>query len=99
MVITRSFLGSGIFTGLYSYLIYAGTVRHIDRLADLTATGDYVQSEPPATYLRTIEQQASLAAFKEMTGWILLFGVLVLACLAISITYRALIRRDRIFNQ
>ena len=99
MVITRSFLGSGIFTGLYSYLIYAGTVRHIDRLADLTATGDYVQSEPPAAYLRTIEQQASLAAFKEMTGWILLFGVLLLACLAISITYRALIRRDRIFNQ
>jgi DHA2 family multidrug resistance protein len=99
MIITRSFLGSGIFTGIYSYLIYAGTVRHIDRLADLTATGDYVQSELPAAYLRTIQQQASLAAFKELTGWILLFGILLLATLGISIIFRALIRHDRIFNQ
>jgi DHA2 family multidrug resistance protein len=99
MVITRSFLGSGIFTGLYSYFIYAGTVRHIDRLADLTTTGDYVQTDPPAAYLRTIQQQASLAAFKELTGWILLFGMLLLACLAIGVIFRALIRKDRILNQ
>ena len=99
MVITRSFVGSGIFTGLYSYFIYAGTVRHTDRLADLTATGDYIQNETAAAYLRTIQQQASLAAFKELTGWILLFGMLVLACLAISIIFRTLITKDRIFNQ
>jgi hypothetical protein len=98
MIITRSAMGSGFFTGLYSYFIYAGTVRHVDRLADLTATGDYVQNESPAAYLRTIQQQASLAAFKELTGWILLFGILLLAVLGISIIFRALIRHDRILN-
>jgi DHA2 family multidrug resistance protein len=99
MVITRSFLGSGIFTGLYSYFIYAGTVRHINNLAGLTAATAYVQNESPAAYLRTIQQQASLAAFKELTGVILLFGVLLLVTIALIIVYRALIRQDRIFNQ
>jgi MFS family permease len=99
MLITRSAIGSGLFTGLYSYFIYAGTVRHIDRLAGLSATGDYVQSETAAAYSRTIRQQASLAAFKELTGWILLFGMLILTCLAISIIFRALLNKSRIFNR
>jgi MFS family permease len=99
VLITRSFLGSGIFTGLYSYFIYAGTVRHLDHLADLTATGDYVQTESPAAYLRTIQQQATLASFKELTGYIILFGLLILTGIGISIVYRILTKRQWIINK
>jgi DHA2 family multidrug resistance protein len=99
MIITRSILGSGVFTGLYSYFIYSGTVRHMDRLADLTASADYVRNQTPAEYVRTITQQATLASFKELTGIILLIGVLILAIILISILYRGIVLKNRIFNQ
>lgn len=99
MIITRSVVASGGFTGLYSYLIYSGSVRHLDRLAGLVGSGDYIQNQPAGAYLQTITQQAALAAFKEMTGDILLFGLILLAAMATSIFYRRVLLRGRIFNQ
>jgi hypothetical protein len=101
MVIMRSFLGSGIFTGLYSYFLYAGRVRHLDHLAGLTAAGDYLadQRMSPTAYYQTLQQQATLTASQEMTGMIILFGLFTLAVIVLSETFRLLLKKGRIFNQ
>ncbi len=99
MIITRSFLSGGIFTGIYSYFVYSGTVKHIDRLAGLTASGDYVLNQAPAAYVRTIAEQATLASFKEMTGFILLFGILTLALILSSMVYRSIILKEHILSK
>jgi hypothetical protein len=101
MIIFRSVLGRSIFTGLYSYFPYAGTVRHIDRLAGLTASTATFPQTPPNTALslQTISQQASLSASKELTGAILIAAAVLLAAVALSKLFRALNTKDRIFDQ
>ena len=99
MLLFRSFLGSAIFTGLYSYLLYAGRVRHIDRIAGLAATTIPEAAARTGLSFRTISQQASLSASKELTGAILIAAAVLLAGIALSMLFRSLTTKDRIFNQ
>jgi DHA2 family multidrug resistance protein len=97
MILVRSFLGSGIISGIYSYLLYAGRVRHLDVLAGNAGTdAGYVKSS--AGYIRNMEAQATLAASKEMCGFIIIAGLIILAAILISHFYRVATHRHRILN-
>jgi MFS family permease len=101
MIIVRSFLGSGIFSGLYSYFLYAGRIKHLDHLAGLTAAGDYLadQRVGPEAYYQLMQQQAALTASKEMTGTIILIGLVILGGIFLSQVIRGVEKKGRIFNQ
>ncbi|MBS1663442.1 MAG: hypothetical protein JST68_20535 [Bacteroidetes bacterium] len=95
MIATRSFLGSGVFAGIYSYLLYAGRVRHLDRLAGLVDAGDF---QRPADYYRTLQEQAALAASKELCGAIILVGLFMMAAIVAGHVFRALNRREPVLG-
>lgn len=97
MVLVRSFLGSGIISGIYSYLLYAGRVRHLDILAGNT-DADAGYAFKPVNYYRTMQTQASMAASKEMCGFIIIAGFIILAAIIISHFYRLVTHRSRILN-
>ena len=97
MILVRSFLGSGIISGIYSYLLYAGRVRHLDILAG-NAAADAGFAPKAAGYYRDMQTQAAMAASKEMCGFIIIAGLLVLAAIIISHFYRLATHRSRILN-
>jgi len=97
MILVRSFLGSGIITGIYSYLLYAGRIRHLDILAG-NADADAGYLFRPADYYRNMQTQATMAASKEMCGFIILAGLVILAGILFSHFYRIATHRSRILN-
>jgi len=97
MILVRSFLGSGIITGIYSYLLYAGRIRHLDILAG-NADADVGSLIRPAGYYRNIQSQATMAASKEMCGFIIIAGLVTLAGIMVSHFYRLATHRNRILN-
>jgi hypothetical protein len=97
MILVRSFLGSGIVTGIYSYLLYAGRVRHLDILAG-NADADAGFLIRPANYYRNMQAQATMAAGKEMCGFIIIAGLIILAGILFSHFYRLATHRSRILN-
>jgi len=97
MILVRSFLGSGIISGIYSYLLYAGRVRHLDKLAG-TLEADAGNLLRPAGYVREMNVQATLAASKELCGEIILAGLVILAAIIIAHFFRTLTHRRRILN-
>jgi DHA2 family multidrug resistance protein len=97
MILVRSFLGSGIISGIYSYLLYAGRVRHLDILAG-SQEADAGFLAKPAGYYRVLQEQATMAVSKEMCGSIIIAGVVILAAIAISHFYRLATHRKRILG-
>ena len=97
MILVRSFLGSGIISGIYSYLLYAGRVRHLDILAG-NAAADAGYAPKGAGYYRDMQAQATMAASKEMCGFIIVAGLLILVTIIISHFYRLATHRSRILN-
>jgi DHA2 family multidrug resistance protein len=97
MILVRSFLGSGIITGIYSYLLYAGRIRHLDILAG-NADADAGFLIRPAGYYRNMQAQATMAASKEMCGLIIIAGLVVLAGILLSHFFRLASHRNRILN-
>lgn len=95
MIVTRSFLGSGVIAGIYSYLLYAGRVRHLDRLAGFVDAGDF---QRPADYYRTLQEQAALAASKELCGVIILVGLVLMAAIAFGHVFRVVNRREPVLG-
>ena len=81
LIIVRSFLGNGIFTAIYSYLLYAKRMEHYSFLA---GTSEQSQSSGGPGYA-ALQNQAILTASKEMTGYIIIAGLILL--LTILITY------------
>ncbi|HTF27348.1 MAG TPA: hypothetical protein VK625_00810, partial [Flavitalea sp.] len=92
MILVRSFLGSGIFAGVYNYILYAERVRHLDKLAVMTDSGNFFSNQLTSSSLyKTLAEQSTLAASKEVTGYIIVLGfaliaVLILYYLRIKIT-------------
>ncbi len=86
VILVRSFLGSGVFTGIYSYLLYAGRVRHLDYLAGMADADNFLVKEgrSPGDLYRILQEQSNLTASKEMTGFIILSGIVILAGIVIS---------------
>lgn len=90
IVIVRSFLGPGVFSGLYNYFLYTERTRHLSALAnhiDANEPQVLVQSNI-ARFYQNIQQQASLTALKEISGTIIIFGLSVITILMIIHIYR-----------
>lgn len=97
MILVRSFLGSAVIAGIYSYFLYAGRIRHLDILAANTST-DAGLAPKGAAYYREMVGQATLAASKEMCGFIIIAGIIILAVILVSHFYRQATHRHRILN-
>jgi MFS transporter, DHA2 family, multidrug resistance protein len=76
MVIVRSFLGTAIFSGAWSYFLYAGRVRHFDYLAGLTDPADRYRL--PANAAEFLQRQSDLAAVSQLTGIVIFAGMALL---------------------
>jgi MFS transporter, DHA2 family, multidrug resistance protein len=97
MILVRSFLGSGIISGIYAYLLYAGRVRHLDILAGNVAA-DVNNAPRGSWYYRDMQAQATMAASKEMCGFIIIIGLIILAAILFSHFYRLATHRHRILD-
>jgi MFS transporter, DHA2 family, multidrug resistance protein len=97
MLLVRSFLGSGVASGIYSYLLYAGRIRHLDILAG-NADTDAVRMVATSGYYRNIQAQATMAASKELCGYIMIAGLVILTGIVFSHFYRLATNRNRILN-
>ena len=87
ILIVRSFLSTAIFSGLYNYFLYAGTNRHLSILAaQIDANGS--QQANFTEYYKYILQQASLAASKEISGSIIIFGLSIIILLIVVLAYK-----------
>jgi DHA2 family multidrug resistance protein len=90
IVMVRSFLGQGVFSGLYNYFLYAERTRHLSALAnhiDANEPQVLVQSNIAGFY-QNIQQQANLTALKEISGTIIIFGLSVITILMVIHIYR-----------
>jgi len=83
MILVRSFIGSGFFTGLYSYLLYTQRIRHADYLATGIDSNSLFVRAAGKTLYQNIQEQAILTASKEITGMIIIAGIFLLVCLLI----------------
>jgi DHA2 family multidrug resistance protein len=90
ILIVRSFLATGIFSGLYNYFLYADTNRHLSNLAsEIDANEPMIFQHADFTgYSKYILQQANLAALKEISGSIIIFGLVVITLLIVGLAYR-----------
>lgn len=95
ILIVRSFLATGITAGLYNYFVYAGTNSHLSGLAAEVDANDPMiwQHASFAEYQQDIVRQASLAALKEISGIIIIFGLAVVILLITGMAYRKIMRR------
>jgi hypothetical protein len=76
MLIVRSFLGSGILSALYSYFFYTQRIRHLNYLASVNdGNNTFVLGEGRNLFLK-LQEQATLTAAKEVTGFIIIAGVI-----------------------
>jgi DHA2 family multidrug resistance protein len=93
MVLVRSFLGSGVCSALYTYFLYAQRVRHLDYLAGSNDVNNFISKDQGAGYYISMQQQATLTAAKELTGYIILAGLVLLIILFINYLYQKLKNR------
>lgn len=97
MIFFRSVIGSGVIAGVYSWLLYAGRVRHFDILAGSSEAdaGNFLKSPG---YYRTLQGQATLAASKELAGAIIIIGLVLLVAIILSHFWRAATHHKRILG-
>lgn len=95
VLLVRSFLGGGIFSSLYDYFLYVKRVIHLDYLAGKIERDDYLllSQENLSEYFKNIQQQAVLAALKELTGYIIIAGFIILAGMLINAGYLQIKKR------
>jgi hypothetical protein len=92
VIIVRSFLGSDIFAALYGYWLHTQRVRHFDYLAGQVDGGNFLTGPPNSmiNYYQQMQEQASLAAAKELTGYIVIAGVLLFVLLTARFIHRTM---------
>ena len=99
--LVRSFLGTAVFTATYNYFLYTQRIRHLNYLGGLTdAYGSTGQSNPDV--FAFMQAQATLAAEKELTGYIIITGVLIAGALLIKVLHdgaEAKLNKESIQNQ
>ncbi len=90
ILIVRSFLATGITSGLYNYFVYAGTNRHLSGLASQIDANDpmVLQHANFTGYYKYILLQANLSALKEISGSIIIFGLAVVTLLIVVMVYQ-----------
>ena len=95
MLIVRSFLGSAVFSALYSYFLYAERIKRFSYLAGMTDPNDALikQQGTITDFYRTIQEQAVLTASKELSGYIIISGIILLTILLTRYIYQKLMNR------
>jgi DHA2 family multidrug resistance protein len=90
MILIRSFLGSGTFSALYSYLLYAERIKHFVAIAGHTDTTDFLakQQGNVLDYYKNLQAQALLSASKEISGYIIIIGIVISLVIIINYTYQ-----------
>jgi DHA2 family multidrug resistance protein len=91
MIMVRSFLGSGIFGAFYSYFLYTQRIRHLDYLASSADAVDFRVYEAGKGIYAQFQEQATLAASKELTGLIIIAGIILLVYLVVRYFYLRLL--------
>ena len=88
MIIVRSFFGSGICGALYGFWYYQARVRHFEELVVQTDQAT-IPGGPGATpgYFIQLQQQAALTASKELTGFIIIGGLVLAGLLTARYLY------------
>ncbi|NVM66741.1 MFS family permease [Mucilaginibacter sp. SG538B] len=88
-ILIRSFLGTGVFTSIYTYFLYAQKIRHLEYLSGLIDANVFQSDkfQAPGVYTDTIQLQASLNAAKEITGDMVILGILIIIFLTIRLLY------------
>jgi DHA2 family multidrug resistance protein len=90
LVMVRSFLAPGFFSGFYNYYVYAEKTRHLTKLASGIDAYDplVLQHTDLNGFYRNIQTGASLGALKEISGAIIVFGLLVITILIVINVYK-----------
>lgn len=89
MIIVRSFIGSGVCGALYGFWFYQERIRHFEQLALQTDQASVPGGQGGVSaYFVTLQQQASLAASKEITGYIIISGLVLTGLLIIKYLYQ-----------
>jgi len=91
LILIRSFLGRGVFSAIFTYLLYATRIRHLEILAtQLDPAWRYRWHPGPNSrgYIDFMNRQAYLAAARQLTGGIILTGLVVLLALIAWATLR-----------
>jgi len=91
MIMARSFLGSGVAGAFYSYFLYAQRIRHLDYLAVHADAVDFQVREAGKGLYAQFQEQATLAASKELTGLIIIAGIMLLVYLITRYFYMKVI--------
>lgn len=89
MIIVRSFIGGAVSTAIFSYYSYAQKIKRFEYLAGVTDAADPAIKEHGGTLnlYRTLQEQAVLTSSKELTGYIIILGIIFLVILAIKYAY------------
>ena len=95
ILIVRSFLATGIASGVYNYFLYADTNRHLSNLASEIDANEpmLLQHTNITAYYKFILQQANLVALKEISGSIIIFGLFLIAILTAVLAYKEIKKR------
>lgn len=98
ILFVRSFLGPGIISGLYNYLLYADTNKHMSVLASQIDANEPMRSQllDAIEYYQYIAKQANLSALKEISGNIVLFGLTIIFVLIAALVYRRIKIRKKV---
>lgn len=81
MLIVRSFVSRSIAQGVLNYMLYAGSVKHLVQQANtigITDRNRWQAGHHAQDYLSFLQQQAYLAATKELTGMIIIIGLIAM---------------------
>jgi len=89
-ILFRSFLGSGFFSALYTYLLYVQRIKHFNRLVELAEVSTFqpTGTSGPADQFRYLQGQSILAASKELTGYIIIAGLLLVLLLIVRLVVK-----------
>ncbi|MEX6689888.1 MFS transporter [Danxiaibacter flavus] len=90
ILIVRSFLATGLASGLYNYFLYANSNRHLSMLTSEIDANELTgfQHTDFTGYYKYMLQQANLAASKEISGSIIIFGISIVIVLIIAMAYK-----------
>lgn len=95
MIVVRSFIGGGIIAALYGYFLYNQRVKHLDYLAGQIDAGNYIANTGGAGNLyRSVQQQAILTASKQLSGCIIIAGIVILIIVLTKYIFIKLKNRD-----
>jgi hypothetical protein len=92
MILVRSFLGSGVCSSFYSYFLYSERIKRFDYLAGKVDANNYLVKEQGgllAVY-KDLQEQAILTTSKEITGYIIIAGIVLLVIITLSYIYQKL---------